>query len=118
LGQIAKLSRLVLYQRSDRYFAWGNPKAFEVYVASDRPSQDGNWDSWIKIASCEIIKPSGTPGTTNTDEDVAAAQAGFEVAFPLEMEAVRYVRIVVLNTWEGTTFCHPAEVTFYGEVVN
>jgi hypothetical protein len=118
LGQKAKLSRMIFYQRSDRYFAWGNPKAFTVYTAVERPAQDGNWSSWTKIKDYVIIKPSGTPGTTNTDEDVAAGEAGFEITFPLELEPVRYVRVVILSTWEGTTFSHPAEVTFYGEIVN
>jgi hypothetical protein len=120
LGQTAKLSRIIMFHRkySDNYFNWGNPKTFEVYVASERPAQDGNWDSWTKILTCETIKPSGSPGTTNTDEDLAAGEAGFEFTFPLEMEPVHYVRVVVLSTWEGTTFCHPAEVTFYGEVVD
>jgi hypothetical protein len=119
LGRTAKLSRLVMYHRkySDNYFSWGNPKTFDVYTTPDRPSQDGNWNSWNKIMFCETIKPSGNAAVTNTDEDLAAGEAGFEFDFPLEMEPVRYVRIVILNTWEGTSFCHPAEVTFYGEVV-
>jgi hypothetical protein len=120
LGQTAKLSRFIMFHRkfSDNYFNWGNPKTFDVYVAYSRPAQDGNWDSWDKIMTCETIKPSGSPGTTNTDEDLAAGEAGFEFTFPLEMEPVRYVRIVILSTWEGTSFTHPAEVTFFGEVVD
>lgn len=117
LGVTAKLSRIVMFQRDNMVYSWGNPKNFEVYGCDHRPSQDGDWSDWVKIMHCTIIKPSGSPVGTNTDEDVAALAAGHEFAFDLTQAPLRYIRIRILDTWGGSTFTHPAEVTFYGEVV-
>lgn len=117
MGVTAKLSRIVMYQRSNFVFSWGNPKTFEVYGCAERPAQDGNWDNWTRIMHCIIIKPSGSPVGTNTDEDVAALEAGHEFSFDLNQIPLRYIRIRILDTWGGSTFTHPAEVTIYGEVV-
>ncbi len=120
LGVTSKLSRIVMFQREgDSYsWAWGNPKHFEVYGSETRPSQDGNWDDWTKIMNCAIIKPSGSPVGTNTDEDIAALKAGHEFAFDLNLAPLRYIRLRVLDTWGGSTFTHPTEVTLYGEVIS
>ena len=66
---------------------------------------------------CLIVKPSGSPSGTVTDEDVTAAEEGHEFAFELSQEPIRYIRISILNTWGGSSFCHPADVDIYGEVV-
>jgi hypothetical protein len=116
LGITAKLSRVVMYQRQGGYgYQWGNPKSFEVYGCDHRPSLDGNWDEWTRIMHCTIIKPSGSPVGTNTDEDIAAMDAGHEFSFDLNQVPLRYLRIRVLDTWGGATFTHPAEVSVYGE---
>ena len=120
LGVKAKLSRIVLFNRrfEESYYSHGNPKKMSVYVCFDAPSASGNWDEWTHIMDIEQIKPSGSAGTTMTDEDLAFAEAGFEFPFPIDMAAVRYVRVVINETWTGSTFTHPAEVDLYGEVVN
>lgn len=119
LGLTAKLSRLVMFQWDDDCeYAWGNPKSFEVYGCVNKPGIDGNWDDWTKIMHCTIIKPSGSPLGTNTDADIAALKAGHE--FPVDVNAgvFRYIRIRILDTWGGSTFTHPAEVTIYGAEEN
>ena len=120
LGVLAKISRVVIFQRpySNSYYNWGNPKKISIYGSVGKPSQSGNWDEWTKIMDAEVIKPSGSPTGTVTDEDVAAAQQGHEFVFDLSQEPLRYIRIVVHSTWEGTTFTHPAEVDVFGERVN
>ncbi|WP_106832156.1 DUF5000 domain-containing lipoprotein [Parabacteroides pacaensis] len=117
LGQVAKLSRIVMFQRkySDSYYNWGNPLEFTVYGCDKKPSQDGNWNEWTKIMECEIIKPSGSPSGTTTDEDLVAGEEGHEFTFDLSQVPLRYIRVTVTSTWGGTTFTHPAEVDFYGE---
>jgi hypothetical protein len=119
LGGIAKISRVVMHQRnfSNSYYNWGNPQKFIIYGRVERPSQNGNWDEWTKIMDCEIIKPSGSPSGTVTDEDMAAAREGHEFVFELSQEPIRYIRFEILSTFEGTTFTHPAEVDVYGELV-
>lgn len=117
LGQVAKLSRIVMFQRkySDSYYNWGNPLTFTVYGCDRKPSQSGDWSEWTKIMDCEIIKPSGSPSGTVTDEDMTTAELGNEFAFELTQIPLRYIRIVINSTFGGTTFTHPADVDFYGE---
>ena len=103
------------------YFAFGsyNPRAFKLYGSAEEPKNtsdvsywavDGDWlDDWTLLADSEVIRPSyngptvSGSGITNwvpTAEDYEAAAAGFE--FPVDMEAsgVRYVRIVITETWD------------------
>lgn len=117
LGCVAKISRVVMFQRyfSNSYYNWGNPKEFTIYGRLEKPSQSGDWSQWTKIMDCEIIKPSGSPSGTVTDEDIAVAEEGHEFVFDLAQEPIRYLRIVILSTWGGTTFTHPAEVDIYGQ---
>ncbi len=119
LGKKVKLSRVVLFNRNynNSYYSWGNPKTFDVYGCFTTPSTSGNWDEWTKLMECTQVKPSGSPGITQTDEDLAAAEAGFEFEFDLNLQPIRYVRIVVKSTWESSSFSHPAEIDFYGEMV-
>ena len=68
---------------------------------------DGGWlDDWTLLADSEVIRPSSNTPTVSgqenwvpTAEDYEAAAAGFE--FPVDMEAsgVRYIRIVITETW-------------------
>lgn len=120
LGNTIKLSRFVMHQRelnvsSNIYYAWGNPKKMEVYTCDHEPNKSGDWSEWTKIMDCEIVKPSGSPGTTVTDLDLEIAKNGHEFAFELSQPPMRYVRIIVTSTWGGASYTHPAEVTFYGE---
>lgn len=119
LGKMAKLSRVVMFQRkySDSYYNWGNPSTFTVYGCPAKPAQSGDWSEWTKIMECEIVKPSGSPSGIVTDEDIVMAEVGHEFAFDLSQKPLRYIRIVITSTWGGTTFSHPADVDFYGEVV-
>lgn len=118
LGTMAKLSRIVMFQRKHQssYFNWGNPMNFEVYTTDKKPSTSGDWSEWTKIMDCKIIKPSGSPSGTVTDEDMAAGENGHEFTFELSQPPMRYVRIVILDTWGGSSFTHPADVDFYGTV--
>ncbi|MEA4917688.1 DUF5000 domain-containing lipoprotein [Proteiniphilum sp.] len=117
LGTTAKLSRFVMHQRifGDSYYNHGNPKKMEIYTCDHQPSQSGDWSEWTKIMDCEIVKPSGSPGGTVTDLDMEAARNGHEFAFDLSQPPMRYVRILFLSTWGGTSYVHPAEIAFYGE---
>jgi hypothetical protein len=117
LGQKVKMSRFLFFNRlfNNSYYSWGNPKTFEVYICKvDKPSPNGNWDEWEKIMDCIQVKPSGSAGTTQTDDDLAAAEAGFEFEVDLDVPPIRYIRFVITSTWEGTSYTHPCEIDFYG----
>lgn len=120
LGCTTKLSRFVMHQRSTNggssiYYAHGNPKKMEVYTCNHEPDKNGDWSEWTKIMDLEMIKPSGSPGSTVTDLDTETAKSGHEFSFELSQPPMRYIRIVILSSWGGTSYAHPAELTFYGE---
>lgn len=121
LGTVAKLSRLVVHQRIYNFganiaYGHGNPKTFEVYVCDHEPSQSGDWSEWTKVMDCEIVKPSGSPGSTVTDLDMDVANNGHEFSFDVSLTSVRYVRIVFMSAFGGATFSNIADVDFYGQI--
>lgn len=118
MGIVANVSRVVFFNRffSDSYYSWGNPKNFEIYGRLEKPSQDGNWDEWGEPLIVDAIqRVSGQ--ATDTDEDIAQAESGFEFVMPLTAGALRYIRIVILSTQTGPTYTHPAEIDIYGEEI-
>lgn len=104
------------------YFAFGsyNPRAFKLYGSAEAPKNttdeaywavDGGWlDDWTLLADSRVVRPSLDVPTvkgdqTGTDwiptaEDFEAAAEGFE--FPADMTAspVRYLRLVITETWD------------------
>ena len=118
MGRKVKMSRFIITNRNywGHAFSWGNIKTFEVYGRVDAPSKNGDWSEWTRLkdpVECEIIKPSGLQGTDVTPEDVAFG-LDFDFDVPFDMPAFRYFRLVIKSTWSVTTFCHPAELTFFG----
>lgn len=119
LGSVVKLSRFVLFHRffSSTYYNHGNPQKMEIYICDHEPDQEGNWADWEKVLDCEVVKPSGSPGSIVTDLDMETARNGFEFNFDLEQKPVRYVRLRVIQAWGSTTFTNFAEIDFYGDVI-
>lgn len=120
LGCTVKLSRFKNWQRnySSSYYNWGNPSRYTVYGRLEKPSPSGDWDEWTKIMECTVVKPSGSPSGTVTDEDKVAAEEGHEFTFDLDQPPIRYIRFVVEETFGNTSFSHPCEFSFWGEVIN
>lgn len=161
LGETANLSSLVTWGRygglpgkllgdgsGGSYWAYGsyNFRVFEVWGSNVAPTNvgdnntwkaDGTWKNsgnWIKLADCEIIRPSGCLGTSYknedltkypgayppNDEDVLAAAQGFEFAIPMDKPAVRYVRLVVTQTWDidKRKRVSQGELSFYKYIPN
>lgn len=116
LGVLGKISRLQLFQRGSNYiFAEGNPKLFEVYGAKDY-DPSGNWDSWTLLGSFESIKPSGLPlGQHSAEDDDVALTSGEDFIMPLDVPAVRWIRIKVLKTWAGGDNFQIGELFVYGD---
>jgi len=119
LGVVAKLSRFKLYQRLDNSaFAYGhgNPRLLEVWGTDEEPVADGSWEGWTKLRDCMASRPTEEGGTA--EEDQAHYQNGDEYSFKLDDPPVRYIRILVNETWGLTGFIHIGEVTFYGQVIS
>lgn len=115
LGVTAQLSRVNILQRQTFFYAHGNPRLLEIWGTAEEPPADGSWEGWTKLRDCVAVRPTEQGGTA--EEDQEHFENGDEYAFTLEDPPVRYVRILVNETWGLTGFIHMAEVTFYGQVI-
>jgi hypothetical protein len=124
LGFEAILNRFIIWQdMQGSGFLYGhhNPRTFEVWGTTEIPAGKPNeywhedWkNDWMMFGDFEIIKPSGLPAGTLSDEDRAALQAGHEFYVP--KAPVRYLRFAVKSTWVGdgdNTICLN-ELEFHG----
>lgn len=116
LGVTARLSRVIVLQRQNFFYSHGNPRLLEIWGIAEEPPADGSWDGWVKLRDCVATRPTQQGGTA--EEDDLHFARGDEYAFTLEDPEVRYIRILVNETWGLTGFIHFAEVTFYGQVVS
>jgi hypothetical protein len=121
LGVKVILSRFNVHQRSPVHYwfeySHGNPKRYDVYGSLTIPDQSGYLEDWIKLReTCVSWKPSGLPVGQRTDEDMVHFAEGDEYAFD-KLIPIRYFRFSVLETWDGSGFVDPAELTFWGNVL-
>lgn len=115
-GKEITLSRFKIWQRqtnSPDYYNGPSPRIFELW-GSNAPSEDGSFDSWTRIKRYEIKKPSGKSLGENSNEDMAELRAGHEFGVPIEYGKVRYVRLVMIDTWNGGKKLMIAELKFWG----
>ncbi|MFD2035016.1 DUF5000 domain-containing lipoprotein [Belliella marina] len=117
MGKKAKLSRYKLWQRwegSSHIYAGLSPRKWKVY-GSNEPNLDGSWDSWILLGEYEMIKPSGLPVGELTQDDWDTRHAGDEFDVPIDAPAVRFLRVVVEETWGRTQHFAISELEFWGD---
>lgn len=115
LGQECQLCKYIHWGNptENRIFDGGSLRKWEIYGRADKPEAD-TWDGWIKLASCESMKPSGQPNGQNTQEDRNRWFAGEEFEIPVKgVPTVRYIRIKVLDTWSGEGWILFSEFEFY-----
>ena len=109
----------IVYPGSDVYLAHAynnrNISKFEVW-GSMAPNPDGSWDSsWTLLLDAEIVKPSGLPRGTNTEEDIAQFVAGDDFIFPATTTPVRYIRIKVTEVFDQSQgWFITDEIRFWG----
>jgi hypothetical protein len=115
----AKLSRFKVWQRNmppsgTTPYADRNIRKFEIW-GSMNPSPNGVFDeSWTRLLTDEIKKPSGLPSGQNTEEDLAVLAEGHEFELPLDVPPVRYIRMKVTETWSKVKCFYVMEVAFWG----
>ena len=116
LSQGAYLSRFKFWQRcplnSTYCYQERNIRKFELW-GSMNPAKDGSWDSWTYMLTGELVRPSGF-ASTPADEDYQAALDGHEFVFPVGMPRVNFIRLKVLQAWDGTTF-QLAQIALWGQ---
>ncbi|WPQ61493.1 DUF4959 domain-containing protein [Chitinophaga sancti] len=96
------------------YYVRGNVKDFEIW-ASNSPNLSGALDeSWTRLVTCHVTKPSGSASGTETTADQTLAYNGWQFDFPALQTAYRYVRIRSLSNWQGSYFINIAEFTLWG----
>lgn len=114
IGKEAQLSRIVIFgRRENGFYDKGNLRNFEVW-GSNNPSLDGSFDSWEKLGTYTVIKPSGTPLGTNTGADDAYASAGWSFDLPENGVKYKYIRIRNLRNWRGSYFMQMAQIQLWG----
>jgi len=96
-------------------FSEANVKKFEVW-GSETLDASGSWDSWTKLMDCDVIKPSGLPLGQYNQDDMTASDLGqkfYNIAnYGVK---VRYLRIRILQTWEGMACYRICEIELYGK---
>ncbi|WP_293897457.1 MULTISPECIES: DUF5000 domain-containing lipoprotein [unclassified Sphingobacterium] len=114
IGKEAKLSRVVIFPRRENgFYDKGNLRDFEIW-GSNTPNLDGSWESWAKLATCTVRKPSGTPSGTNTNADEVYGTSGWSFDLPEDAPKYKYLRIRNLRNWRGSYFMQINQIQVWG----
>jgi len=130
VGRSHKLSRFILWQKSDSdqkfAFGQGNPKFFTLWgsnVARPRDSQlpmsspvGTVIGDWINLGNFRFPDPpSGLPALSHNAADNAFVAAGVNFNMPLSAPPVKYLRFATRETWSGGNFALFLELSLYGQ---
>jgi len=121
LGQLARLSRIKLFQRTGDdsvigplLFNWGNIKEFSLW-ASPHPDVTDDFSGWLFMGEFESVKPSGLPLGQLTEEDIAYAEAGEDFSIEDNSDVyVQYVRINVKSVHGVNQLVQGWEIELFG----
>ncbi|WP_270090462.1 DUF4998 domain-containing protein [Sphingobacterium sp. SYP-B4668] len=113
IGVEKKLSRIRHWQRltTSVVYAQQNSRRFEIW-GSASPEVTADFSGWIRLGTFEVIKPSGSGSVSAAD--LAYASKGEDFKLDPNAPPVRYIRYVVLSTWNANpTHGAVGEVTFF-----
>ena len=127
IGATTQLSRIKIYERPLEYaFFHGNPKNFtiwgsnaaspaDVVLPQSAPAGTVVGD-WVNLSNYRYPNPpSGlSPGFTNA-ADEKFVMAGVDFLVPAAAPPVKYLRILVHDTWGQGDAAHLMEVTVFGK---
>lgn len=118
LGQMVNISRV----RFNHYWTFDSnaPKKYELYGLLDYdedniPYTIGSWHNWTLLAEVENVKPSTIGG--KPEDDAASWEAGDIALLTPPSDAVRYIRIKSVESWNGKRTIDFAEVSVYGQPI-
>ncbi len=122
MGKEYIMSRIKVWQRQNGgyQFRLHCPHLFEIWGTSDpaAAADPANWEGWVKLMSCESIRPSGlSPDVAPTPEDIAYEALGEDFEFPDNVIPVRYFRFYSVENWGKSTGLHFDEMKIFGKVV-
>lgn len=127
IGVTAQISRIKIFERPLEYaFFHGNPKNFSWWGSTAESPQDVVLPQsapvgtvvgdWVNLGNYRYPNPpSGLqPGFTNA-ADEKFVQAGVDFVVPASAPAVKYLRLLVHDTWGKGDVSHLMEVTVFGK---
>lgn len=133
MGQVAKLSRFKMWQRTEseawiyshnnlkHYIVYGCTEITEAMRNSGHEGEDGkiypDFEGWTEVLDTWCYKPSGDSGKV-TNEDKEYILNGDEHEVPTDVPAVRYIRIYMIENWSGGNIPQIGEMTFWGQIIN
>lgn len=119
MGQVSKISRLVVYQRgaNSRAYIWweGNLRKFDVFGRKTIDGNAGDLSTWTLLKACESIKPSGMGQGEYSEDDLFVALNGEEFTFDEDVPEVQYIRIRVRETWANGDNFQIQEFDIFGD---
>lgn len=125
LGQTAKISRFVLWNRLPDMYGFQNTKEITIWGSNVDEPQDAQLPKsstpgtvigdWINMGNFSYPNPpSGLPPSQANAADIAFAAEGVNFRMPSAAPAVKYIRFVATQTWGGLNYVNAMEISFYG----
>lgn len=125
IGQTAKISRFVLWNRLPNMYSFQNAKAITIWGSNEDQPQDSPLPrnsepgtvagDWVNMGNFEYPDPpSGLPGSQANASDNAFAAAGINFRMPSSAPPVKYIRFVCTQTWGGLNYINAMEISLYG----
>jgi hypothetical protein len=122
VGRSYKLSHFKMYFRG---YGYDNPKNFTIYgSSSDNPGDAATIGGlpfgtqvgdWVVIGNYRVPDPpSGLPQGQTNSADQAFLNAGVDFNVSFDAKTIKYIRIVVKDTWFGLDYTNIREISMYG----
>lgn len=122
VGKSYKLSHFLMWTRG---YGYANPKVFTIWGSNkDNPADvvtpgglpaGSTIGDWVVMGTYRFPDPpSGLQQGQTNAADQAYIDAGVNFDLPFNSPAVKYLRVVVKETWFGLDYTYIEEMTFYG----
>ncbi|UOE47222.1 DUF4959 domain-containing protein [Mucilaginibacter sp. SMC90] len=122
VGRSYKLSHFLMWPRG---YGYANPKVFSIWGSNkDNPADAVTpggkpvgtvSGDWVVVGTYRFPDPpSGLPQGQTNAADQAFVEAGVNFDVPFDSPAVKYLRVVVSETWFGLDYTYIEEMSFYG----
>jgi hypothetical protein len=97
------------------YYYLATLRDFEIYGTLQYNPSGALDSTWTLMGQFEVIKPSGLPKGTDSEEDIATAEAGINFEFDADLPKVRYIRIRSVRNWADAYAQNIQECEFFGD---